>query len=208
MASFAVPEAPPASRYNHGEIYATLRGTFAGACPDLQLFPILLPLAAAGHQAPASGYVLTAGVIAPDSRGSVTLASAAPRAAPLIDPGFLRAGRDTDRLEAGLQLVREAAAGSAMAPLGAAEVWPGPDVRDSAALRGYIRHAVGSYYHPAGTCRMGTDPGAVVDPQLRVRGVAGLRVADASVMPVIPNAHPNATVLAIAERAADLITGR
>jgi choline dehydrogenase len=125
-------------------------------------------------------------VIAPDSRGSVTLASAAPRAAPLIDPGFLRAGRDTDRLEAGLQLVREAAAGSAMAPLGAAEVWPGPDVRDSAALRGYIRHAVGSYYHPAGTCRMGTDPGAVVDPQLRVRGVAGLRVADASVMPVIP----------------------
>jgi len=67
---------------------------------------------------------------------------------------------------------------------------------------------VDSYYHPVGTCRMGTDEGAVVDPDLRVRGVAGLRVADASVMPLIPNAHPHATVVAIAERASALITGR
>src|SRR5690242_20676019 len=74
-------------------------------------------------------------------------------------------------------------------------------------LRGFARRAVGSYYHPAGTCRMGTGPDAVVDPQLRVHGVAGLRVADASVMPTIPNAPLNATVLAIAERAAALIAG-
>ncbi|HEY5990431.1 MAG TPA: GMC oxidoreductase, partial [Streptosporangiaceae bacterium] len=87
-----------------------------------------------------------------------------------------------------------------------AELWPGPGVRTSARLRGYIRRAAGSYYHPAGTCRMGTGPAAVVDPQLRVHGVTGLRVADASVMPIVPNAPPNATVLAIAERAADLIT--
>jgi choline dehydrogenase len=76
MASYAVPAALPASRYNHGEMYATLRSEFAGACPDLQLFPILLPLAAAGHEPSAAGYVLAAGVIAPDSRGSVALASA------------------------------------------------------------------------------------------------------------------------------------
>ena len=77
-------------------------------------------------------------------------------------------------------------------------------------VRDFIRGTVGSYYHPAGTCRMGpdTDAGAVVDLQLRVRGITGLRVADASVMPVIPNAHPNATVLAIAEKAAALISGQ
>jgi choline dehydrogenase len=67
---------------------------------------------------------------------------------------------------------------------------------------------VGSYYHPVGTCRMGADADAVVDPELRVRGMTGLRVADASVLPTITNAHPNATVLAIAERAAELIGGR
>ena len=80
-------------------------------------------------------------------------------------------------------------------------------MRTSAGLRDYIRRTVASYYHPAGTCRMGTGADAVVDPQLRVRGLAGLRVADASVMPSIPNAQPNATVLAIAERAAELISG-
>ena len=83
-------------------------------------------------------------------------------------------------------------------------------ITTSAGLRAWIRGAVGSYWHPAGTCRMGpdTDPDAVVDPQLRVRGITGLRVADASVMPVIPNAPLHATVLAIAEKAASLITGQ
>ena len=84
----------------------------------------------------------------------------------------------------------------------------GAQAATDADLRQYIRPTVSSYYHPAGTCRMGTGADAVTDPQLRVRGVAGLRVADASVMPVLPNAHPNATVLAIAERAAELLSGR
>ena len=129
-------------------------------------------------------------MVAPDSRGSVRLASADPPAAPLIDPGFLREGRDLDRLEEGLGLIRQAAASAAFAGLPAAEVWPGADVRTGAGLRGYIRRTVGSYYHPAGTCRMGPAPARSTDPQLRVHGVSGLRVADASVMPVIPNAHP------------------
>ena len=80
-------------------------------------------------------------------------------------------------------------------------------MRTSAGLRNYIRRTVASYYHPAGTCRMGTGADTVVDTRLRVRGLAGLRVADASVMPSIPNAQPHATVLAIAERAAELISG-
>jgi len=134
-------------------------------------------------------------VTAPDSRGTVRLASADPRAAPLIDPGFLRDSRDLDRLAAGLTLIREATEG-AFAP--AAEIWPGAEVD----LRDYIRHTVGSYYHPAGSCGIGS----VVDTELRVYGIDGLRIADASVLPVIPNAPLNATVLAVAEKAAEFIS--
>ena len=207
MASYASRSPLAASRYNHGEVYAALRSQHAGTYPDLHLFPILLPVAPPGCQPPQAGFALVAAVVAPHSRGSVRLAQAGPQAAPVIDPGFLREASDLDRLEEGLRLARQAAADTAVTGRYEAEVWPGPTVHASAGLRGYIRRTVSSYYHPAGTCQMGTGPGAVVDPQLRVRGVAGLRVADASVMPVLPNAHPNATVLAIAERAADLISG-
>ena len=105
-------------------------------------------------------------------------------------------------------MIRQATASAAFSARANAEVWPGADVGTKAGLREYIRRTVDSYHHPVGTCRMGPDAGAVVDLELRVRGIAGLRVADASVMPTIPNAHPAATVLAIAERAADLIGGR
>jgi choline dehydrogenase len=196
----------PASAYNNGEAYAALRSDLAGAWPDLHVFPILLPLAPAGCVAPAAGFVLAAAVMAPDSRGSVTLASADPRAAPRIDPGFLQADHDLDRLAAATTIARDIAAAPALARLRQAEAWPGSGVHTEADLRAWICRSVDSYYHPAGTCRMGADPAAVVDPQLRVRGITGLRVADASVMPVIPNAHPHATVLAIAERAAQLVT--
>jgi choline dehydrogenase len=206
MATYATGSPVARSRYNNGEVYAALRSPLAGAYPDLHLFPILLPVTPPGHQPPPAGYALVASVVAPDSRGTLTLASADPHAAPLIDPGFLRDGRDLNRLKAGLLMIRQAAAGTA--PGHATEMWPGSDVRTSASLRAWIRSTVGSYYHPAGTCRMGSDPSAVVDPDLRVRGITGLRVADASVMPVIPNAPLHATVLAIAEKAAGLITGR
>ena len=205
LVSYATSAPLPPSFYNHGEIYAALRSGLAGNWPDLHLFPILLPLAPAGCQPPPAGYALVAAVVAPDSRGSVRLASADPQAPPLIDPGFLREERDLDRMAEGVALVRRAGAGPEFARVREAEVWPGPGVRTDAGLRAFIRRAVGSYYHPAGTCRMGTGAGAVVDPDLRVHGVAGLRVADASVMPTIPNANTNATVLAIGERAADLI---
>jgi choline dehydrogenase len=204
LACYATPEPLPPSRFNHGEVCAALRSSRAGEVPDLHLFPIVLPLAPAGYQPPQAGFVLAVGVVAPGSRGSIRLASADPAAAPLIDPGFLREPSDIDRLEEGLGLARHAAAALA-AQVGASEVWPGPHLRSGAAVRGYIQRTVGSYYHPAGTCRMGTDPAAVTDPELRVWGIGGLRVADASVMPVIPNAPLNATVLAIAERAARLI---
>jgi choline dehydrogenase-like flavoprotein len=207
--SYAAASPLPRSKYNQGEMYAALRSPLAGAYPDLHLFPILLPVPAGpAYPPPAAGHVLVASAMAPDSRGSVKLASADPLQAPLIDPGFLRDGRDLDRLEAGLAIIRQATASAAFSPAQTTELWPGADVRTSAGLRDFIRHAVDSYHHPVGTCRMGPDADAVVDLELRVRGITGLRVVDASVIPVIPNAHPAATVLAIAEKAADLITGR
>jgi choline dehydrogenase len=212
FASYATENALPVSQYNHGEMYAALRsgrGGPGGGYPDLHLFPILFPLAPPGRQAPASGYALVASVVAPESRGLVRLASADPQAAPLIDPGLLRSGRDLDTLAAGMAIIKEATCGRGFwhesSRESHREVYPGPDVRTDAGLRDFVRQSVGSYFHPVGTCRLGQDERAVVDLQLRVRGVDGLRVADASVMPAIPNAHPNATVLAIAEKAADLI---
>jgi choline dehydrogenase len=93
----------------------------------------------------------------------------------------------------------------ARAPFRRAEVLPGPDFRDKAARRDYVRRSLGTSFHLAGTCAMGTGRNAVVDPELRVHGISGLRVADASVMPTIVTANPNATIMAIAERAAALI---
>jgi choline dehydrogenase len=209
ITSYSARSPLPASKYNHGEACAAVRSALAGHYPDLHLLPILLPLAPAGHElVPAGGYALVASAVAPSSRGCVRLATADAQHAPLIDPGFLRDPKDLDRLEAGLLMIREAAADPAFSQIRQAEIWPGPDIRTGAEIRGYIRRTVSSYYHPAGTCRMGSDGLAVVDCGLRVRGLTGLRIADASVLPTIPNAHPNATVLAIAERAAELISGR
>ena len=103
MACYASAAPLPRSRYNHGEVYAALRSPLAGAWPDLHLFPILLPVAPAGRQPPAGGFALVAAVVAPDSRGTVRLASADPQTAPVIDPGFLRdaAGPGPARSRAG-----------------------------------------------------------------------------------------------------------
>lgn len=209
MACYACPAPLPDSGYNHGETYSALSSPLAGAWPDLQLFPILRPAAPPGLDAPDSGFALVASVVAPASRGTVRLASASPEAPPLVDPGFLTHPADLSRLEAGLDVIgRAAVGGTLLARFGATETWPGPGVRDDGGLRTRIPGAVGSYYHPAGTCRIGpaADDGAVVDPGLRVHGIDGLRVADASVMPVIPNAPLHATVLAVAEKAAAIIT--
>ena len=210
LACYASGSPLPRSRYNHGEVYAALRSELAGAYPDLHLFPILLPVAPAGYPAPPAGFALVAAVVAPDSRGCLRLASADPRAAPLIDPGFLREQTDVDRLEAGLGIIRTAAGTATFSRVHATGAHLGAGAATRAGLRDFIRRTVGSYYHPAGTCRMGpdTDAAAVVDVSLRVRGITGLRVADASVMPVIPNAPLHATVLAIAEKAAALISGQ
>ena len=147
----------------------------------------------------------------PKSRGTVRLASASMRDAPLIDPRFLSHEDDLETLVRGFRLVRRIFAQPAFAPYGGGdpkrELYHG-EVRTDDDIRAAIRAHADTIYHPVGTCRMGSDDSTVVDPQLRVRGVEGLRVIDASVMPTLVSGNTNAPVVMIAERASDLIRGR
>jgi choline dehydrogenase len=122
-----------------------------------------------------------------------------------LDPNYLADDRDMETILSALRVARRIGESPAFRPWGAAEVIPGPDSRDDAAQRIYIRRTTGTEWHQEGTCRMGTDKMAVVDPALRVRCTRGLRVVDASVMPVVPSTNVNGGVIAIAERAAVLI---
>ncbi len=144
----------------------------------------------------------------PRSAGEIRLRSADPAAAPIIDPRYLGAPEDLEHLVAGARLVREITATSPLAELLGAEVWPGPKHDSAEALRAHVRRNAGTTYHPSGTCRMGVDPDAVVDPDLRVHGLRGLRVADASIMPRLIGGNTNAPTIMIAEKAADLTLGR
>jgi choline dehydrogenase len=155
-------------------------------------------------QAPPNGYTVAIAVV-PDSRGWLRLASADPTAPPLINPRYLAEDSDVRRLLLGVRKARELNAAAAFAEWGPREVLPGGHVQDEKGLRDFIATATGCYHHPVGTCKMGTDDRAVVDPQLRVHGVEGLRVADASVMPTVPSVNTNPAAIMIGEKAADLV---
>jgi choline dehydrogenase len=149
------------------------------------------------------------------SRGRIRLASRDPRHKPLIDPAYLADSRDLDALSVGVRTARDYGTAAPLAKMSAAELAPGQLAGTDRDLRDYIRSSLHTLYHPVGTCAMGGDSpeargrlASVVDPQLRVRGIEGLRVVDASVMPTVPRGNTNAPVIAIAERAADLISGR
>jgi choline dehydrogenase len=142
------------------------------------------------------------------SRGSVRLRSADPSWSPVIDAGYLTDERDLEALVTGVEKARDIASVGPLASVLAAEWSPGGTVQGRDALRASVRDTLESLYHPVSSCRMGTDDKAVVDAQLRVRGIEGLRVADASVMPTLVRGNTNAPTIMIAERAADLILGR
>ena len=146
-------------------------------------------------------------LIYPKSRGEILLTSADPKAAPHIDPHFLETQADLDFLERGAEITRQILRGPAIAQEIDLELEPGPAYEDPERMRAEIPNRIGTIYHPVGTCRMGTDERAVVDTQLRVRGIEGLRVIDASIMPSITGGNTNAPTMMIAERAVDLIRG-
>jgi choline dehydrogenase len=141
------------------------------------------------------------------SRGRVMLASADPAARPVVDPAYFADAADLEVLVAGVRMVREIAACQPLAAITDGEIMPGEGVDDDERLRDWIRATAGTMFHPTGTCAMGGAAEAVCDPELRVRGVEGLRVVDASVMPATPRGNTNAPTIAVAERAADLIRG-
>ena len=154
------------------------------------------------------GFAISPVCLYPCSRGRLTLASADPLAAPRIDPNLLSSPSDIRPLVHGIRLSRQIFASAAFAEYRATETEPGPSAQSDADLVEYIRAQAYTVHHPVSTCRMGTDPDAVVDPQLRVVGLEGLRVVDASVFPSIIGGNTNAAVVMVAEKAADLILGR
>ena len=157
-----------------------------------------------------NGYRLGAGPMRPESRGTVRLASSNPDDAMLIDPNYLATERDRYEMREGLKLAREVIAQAAFKPFHRREGLPGTHIQTDKELDAFIREDASSAYHPCGTARMGAegDERAVVDLTLKLRGVDGLRVVDASVIPAVPSANINACVFMIAEKAADMVLGR
>jgi choline dehydrogenase len=201
---------------NVGESGGFSRSDPSLPAPDLQWVAVPAPYENQGLTDPARrAFSLLVTLVEVRSRGRITLRSPDPRHKPAIDPGYLADSTDLDRLVAGLELARQFAAARPLARICQSEIAPGAEVRSRAELSEFVRRDVVTLYHPVGTCAMGGDSRlaasrltSVVDPELRVRGVTGLRVVDASVMPTVPRGNTNAPTIAIAERAADLIAGR
>jgi choline dehydrogenase len=186
--------------------HVRLRSDPAGPV-DLHLLFVDTPSGRLGALGPGDGFGMRFALMTPVSRGSLRLNPANPEGSPLIDPNYLADERDVERMVVGLRRAREVGEAKAFSSWRERELFPGPEVRDDETCGDFVRRSLTTFFHPVGTCRIGVDDGAVVDLELRVHGVAGLRVADASVMPSIVSANTNATVLAIAERAVVLMTG-
>jgi 4-pyridoxate dehydrogenase len=183
--------------------------------PDVQFLFIAAPMTAGPYFKPfvrpyQDGFSCRAVLLRPESRGHLELASADPSIPPRIVANFLATDRDRTVLRAGLRMARDVGRQKALQPFVTAEISPGPNDWSDAGLDAHIAATGITVHHPLGTCRMGVDSDemAVVDSELRVRGVENLRVVDASVMPDLIGGNINAAVIMIAEKAADLLRGR
>jgi choline dehydrogenase len=208
LAEYAAARSGPLAS-NVFESTAFIRSGAGVDRPDIQIAfqparrnPTTFPLPL-GH-----GFAMSVVNLYPRSRGEVRLASSDPRVAPRVNPNILAEVSDSAPLLHGLELARRLCDTAAFAPYRATEVRPGRGVRSEAELRAYLREAAATVHHPVGSCRMGIDAMAVVDPTLKVRGIDALRVVDAAVFPGIVGGNTNAPIVMVAEKAADLITGR
>jgi choline dehydrogenase len=194
--------------WNAGMVVGFVRTRPGLETPDMQLH--VLP----GSYDPAAprrllerepGMTVILGQCRPDSRGSIHIKSPTPGTEPAIRPNFLSAQTDRDCAVAGMQIARKIMQQPAIAKYVAFETKPGDKVQSYDEWLEYARHTGTTTFHVIGTCKMGNDPMAVVDDRLRVRGIAGLRVIDASVMPTVPSGNTNAPTIMIAEKGADMI---
>jgi choline dehydrogenase-like flavoprotein len=191
---------------NFAEAGGFIRSSAQEAIPDLQLHFVIGKLVDHGRKTVfGHGYSCHVCLLRPKSRGSLTLASADPLAAPRIDPNFLADDDDTRRLVKGFRLMREILSQPALAGYRGRELADSAAACSDAQIEAFVRSHADTIYHPVGTCRMGSDALAVVDPQLRVRGLEGLCVVDASIMPSIVGGNTNAPVIMIGEKAAEMI---
>jgi choline dehydrogenase-like flavoprotein len=191
---------------NFAEAGAFLRSSPAEAVPDLQLHFVIAKLVDHGRKTVfGNGYSCHVCLLNPKSRGSIQLSSADPMDAPRIDPNFLGDPSDLARLVLGFKHMRRILSQPALAALGGREFASSASAQSDEDIAQFIRQYADTIYHPVGTCRMGNGPTDVVDAQLRVRGVQGLRVVDASIMPSVVSGNTNAPVMMMAEKAVDMI---
>jgi len=192
---------------NIAEAGAFLRTPLApDSRPDVQLHFVPAQLDDHGrNRLEGHGFTIHACALRPRSRGHLRLRSNRAEDPPCILPRYLSEPRDLDILLEGIRISRELIQAAPFAPFRGREIFPGEGIRTRSELEEIVRRKAETIYHPVGTCRMGSDSGSVVDPQLRVRGVSGLRVADASIMPRLIGGNTNAPTIMIAEKAADLI---
>ena len=205
---FLSQSGPAAS--NHFEAGAFIRSRAGIEHPDLQFtFMPLAVMPGTVETRAEHSFQVHIDLLRPESTGRVEIRSADPKQPPSIRFNYLESLRDREDFRRSLELLREVLGQKALAPYCDDELFPGPDVRSKDAVDAWVRQAVETCYHPVGTCRMGreTDASAVVDDELRVLGLRGLRVVDASIMPSIVSGNTNAPTIMIAEKAADLIRG-
>jgi choline dehydrogenase len=187
---------------------------FARTRPELATPDVKLSIATFSADRPQdglhkwSGFTLLVYQLRPDSRGEIRLKSANPADAPAMRPNYLSAATDQRTIVDGLKLGRSLLGSSQLQPFIESEFVPGGGVTTDDQLLDYARNHGGTVFHPTSTCKMGIDAMAVVDSELRVRGVEGLRVVDASVMPAVVSGNTNAATIMIAEKAADLVRQR
>jgi len=197
------PVAPGRQNLSEAALFTTSQPGMVA--PDIQVSFVHVPFDTPVSQQHPNAVSLLPGVVRPASRGWIRLADADPMSAPLVNPNYLGDCADLERLVDAVGLARDIFATSAFSAVLARELVPGADVTERDELVAFVRERADTYHHQAGSCRMGIDDLAVVDPRLRVRGTEGLRVVDAAVMPAVPSGNCHTAVVAIAERAADLI---
>jgi choline dehydrogenase-like flavoprotein len=194
---------------NFAEGGAFIKSSQSETLPDLQLHFVTALLKDHGRaRVFGLGYSCHVCVLRPKSRGTVALANKDPMAAPRIDPNFLSEADDVRRLVRGFERMRELLRQPALAAFGGIELSPTQDVVGPKAIEAFVRANADTVYHPVGTCRMGNGALDVVDDQLRVHGIKGLRVVDASIMPTLIGGNTNAPAMMIAEKAADMMLGK